>query len=504
LPRNYGAAVAADQNVAPFTGWAAPDLSILEEGRRPPPALPSAIFGNAWGELQRIATDKGAPVDYVALSWLVGVASLIGSKRRVVPYEGSTWEEPSILWLGLVGDPSHNKSPALDPLQTILRDLEEERCDEHEEALSGWRSDCERARQEKAAWQEQVKAAVKDGLQTPRLPDNAEEPKAPGRRRYIVQDATPESLGSILMDNPQGSLMVRDELAGWLESFDRYNTGGRAYWLEAFGGRPYTIDRKGSAEPLRLPYNGVNVIGGIQPAKLAECLLRAGDDGMAARLLFTWPNRREWSRPSSTANLRGFANASRRLDEIEWTYGEDGKRKAARVMLDPAAAEVFDRCCQFYRDQEQEAAGKLKSFIGKLSGLTLRLALASEFSSWAYGGGAEPKTISAATLEAVADFVTGYAVPMAERVYGDAALPPVERNAATLARHIRKSKLRTVNTRELMRHDRLPGMREAAEIDPAIEALVEAGWLRPDPHRKGSSTGRASRDYVTNPAIWRE
>lgn len=500
MPRNASAALAADA-IPSINPWGSPDLSILDEGRRKPPELPSAMFGNAWPELVKLAADKGAPVDYVALSFLTVAASLIGSKRRAVPYDGSTWEEPAILWLGLVGDPSHNKSPALDPLTSILRRLEDERADEHSEELMSWRADCERARAEKALWAEGVKAATKEGLNTPPLPENAVEPQEPSRRRYYVQDATPESMASILVGNPSGSLMLRDELAGWLSSFDRYNPGGRTYWLEAFGGRSYTVDRKGSPEPLRIPYNGVNVIGGIQPAKLADCLLHGSDDGLAARFLFTWPERPAFSRPCSTADVTGLGDALGRLDGLDWQLGPTGKREAFRVMLDADAADVFDRCRQLYRDQEQDSAGLLKSFIGKLGGLTLRLALVSQYARWAWGGGLEPRTITAETLEAVADFIADYALPMAERVYGDAALPVVERNAATLARHIRRNKVRSINARNLKRVDRLPGMREAADIDPAIEALVEAGWLRRDPHRDGGTAGRATSDYLVNPAV---
>lgn len=500
MPRNANAAFAADE-IPTINPWPNPDLSILDEGRRKPPELPPAMFGKAWPDLVKLAADKGAPVDYVALSFLSVAASLIGSKRRAVPYDGSSWEEPAILWLGLVGDPSHNKSPALDPLMGIIRKLEDERADEHSGTLMQWRADCERARAEKAAWAEAVKAATKEGLNTPPLLDAAVEPEEPCRRRYYVQDATPESMATILVGNPCGSLMLRDELAGWFSSFDRYNPGGRTYWIETFGGRSYTVDRKGSPEPLRIPYNGVNVIGGIQPAKLADCLLHGSDDGLAARFLFTWPERPAFSRPCSTADLDALETSLRRLDGLDWQISQSGKAEAFRVMLDADAADVFDRCRQLYRDQEQESGGLLKSFIGKLSGLTLRLALASQYCRWAWGGGLEPRTITAETLEAVADFVADYALPMAERVYGDAALPAVERNAATLARHIRRHKMRTINARNLKRVDRLPGMREAVDIDPAIEALVEAGWLRPDPHRKGVTAGRATSDFLVNPAV---
>lgn len=499
--RSLGAALAANNDVTMFTGWQKPDLTILDEGRRNPPELPTAMFGKAMPELEKLAADKGAPTDYLALAWLVACASVVGGKRRACPYEGTTWAEPSILWVGLVGDPSHNKSPALDPFAKLLRKIEADRLEDHQEALRDWRTESERAKAEDAKWRKEVESAAKDNMPTPLMPASAAEPAEPHRRRYVVGDATPESIGGILSGNPQGTLMMRDELAGWLSSFDRYNVGGREFWLEAYGGRPYVIDRKGSPEPLMVPYLGVSVVGGIQPAKLADCLLKGSDDGLSARILFAWPKRRPFARPLGVANVAGFEDALRRLEGMEWGYSQDGKRVAISLTLDPAAADVFDNCQQFYIDQGDETTGLLKSFIGKLPGLTLRLAMATELGRWAYGGGDEPRSITAETLEAVADFVSGYVLPMAERVYGDAALPPAERNAATLARYINKAKPRSINARELKRTIRLPGLRDAADIDPALDALVEAHWLRPDPKRHGGTVGRGTSDYLVNPAV---
>jgi putative DNA primase/helicase len=72
----------------------------------------------------------GAPIDYVAISFLSVAASLIG-RRKVKPYAIADWSEPCILWAGLVGDPSSNKSPALDRTTNALRDMEKEHALEH-------------------------------------------------------------------------------------------------------------------------------------------------------------------------------------------------------------------------------------------------------------------------------------------------------------------------------------------------------------------------------------
>ena len=121
--------------------------------------------------------------------------------------------------------------------------------------------------------------------------EGAADPDQPHRRRTLVIDATPEAVAFILSGNPQGTLHFRDELAGWLMSFDRYSPGGREFWLEAYGGRPYCVDRKGAAAPLTIPFNGVSVLGGIQPAKLASALLNSPDDGLVARFLWAWPDK---------------------------------------------------------------------------------------------------------------------------------------------------------------------------------------------------------------------
>jgi hypothetical protein len=65
----------------------------------------------------------------------------------------------------------------------------------------------------------------------------------------------------------------------------------------------------------------------------------------------------------------------------------------------------------------------------------LRLALNLEFLWWCGDAGMAPppKTISSRAFAAAALLVNDYLIPMAERVYGDAAATSAERNAATLA-----------------------------------------------------------------------
>jgi hypothetical protein len=70
---------------------------------------------------------------------------------------------------------------------------------------------------------------------------------------------------------------MRDELSGWIAGMNTYNDNGRAFWVEAYGGRPYRVERQ-RHEPIDIPRLAVAVYGSVQPDKLAE-LMRQPDDG---------------------------------------------------------------------------------------------------------------------------------------------------------------------------------------------------------------------------------
>src|SRR4029453_1691270 len=102
-----------------------------------------------------------------------------------------------------------------------------------------------------------------------------------------------ERMARLLLENPKGMLLYRDELAGWLGALDKYGGAGsdRAFYLEAFGGRRYAVDRVKDAEPIVVPALTLARMGGIQPDRLHSLLLTGDDDGLVARFLWTWPDR---------------------------------------------------------------------------------------------------------------------------------------------------------------------------------------------------------------------
>jgi hypothetical protein len=105
-------------------------------------------------------------------------------------------------------------------------------------------------------------------------------------------DTSTEALQRLLADNPRGLLHVRDELAGWLGSFDRYGGNGadRSFYLECWNGGAYVSDRiKFNGVPLRIKHTSLAILGGIVPDRLRAALADA-DDGLPARFIFVWPD----------------------------------------------------------------------------------------------------------------------------------------------------------------------------------------------------------------------
>ena len=486
----------------PSDGWGSPDMSVLALNRRPPPPFPAEMFGSLWPLLLDLADGTGAPVDYIAAGILASAASLIGGKRRIVPFATSTWAEPCVLWFGCVGDPSANKSPALGVFTGAIAALESGKAKDYAAIAQAYEAERTRAAAENDTWMQAVKAAVKEGKPTPAKPASANEPPRPPRPRLMVMDATPESVWDALEGNPQGLLNAHDEVAGWLGNFERYSGDARAFWLQSWTGAQWTVDRKGrAAGPLILPFTGVSVLGGIQPDKLASVMLSGDDDGMAARFAYFWPDKVPFRRPRQLADKGRLDRLLRRLAGLAWAADQHGGPVAMRLPLDAAGADMFERWKQ-ETSATDEAGTLYKGWEGKAGALVLRVALTIEHLLWADGDLPDPpRVVSVATLASVIDFVEDYAKPMALRVFGDAALRPVDRNAATLARYIRKNGLATINARVVRRGPpKLPGLGEVPALNEAIALLVDADWLRPAPSREGGSPGRQSSNFDVNPA----
>lgn len=480
----------------------APDMSIVNNGRRPAVVMPSDLFGPAWSVIEQVADNTSTAPDYAGIALLSVCASLIGGKRFAAPY-GSSWKVPAILWASALGDPSSRKSAPLNAIANPLWRLQEDANAEHAERKRDWEAEVERAKAERAAWKEEVKGQAGTEAATLKIPAGAIEPDEPAHRRFVIKDCTPEAAAFVLKDNPQGVLAHNDELAGWLQSFDRYNSGGRPFWLEAFEGQPFSVSRKGEGS-FDLSFLGISVLGSIQPDKLSE-LLEGANDGLVPRIIWAWPEKRTPRRPRTQVDTDALVRAYERLELLPWGSDQFGTKCAKVLPFSAAAADVFEDWDADNSAGEKDSGSLYESFCGKMSGAVVRLALVAELMAWAFGEGPEPEEISEQSVLAAIMWVEDYAKPMAERVFGDASVSQSDRNASLLARYILKHRLEKLNVRDLRRSPHksaLKPLQAKNALDDAIEALELAGWISADPSREGGSKGRASKDYTVKPAVF--
>jgi hypothetical protein len=492
---------AAKPNGADSDGWGEPDMGVLRLRRRPPPALPLEVFGDTWSRwLTDAAAAAACPVDYVVAPLLASVSTLIGHSRWAQAWPG--WSEPPHLWMVVVGDSGTGKSPGADCLlREILPEIERRMVGDFPERLHDWQAAVEFDKIKKKRWQDDLREAQENKRPLPPMPEPTASEIAPEKPRLRQHDVTIEQVAAILATAaPKGVMMVRDEIAGWLMGMDAYNPAGRPFWLEAYGGRPYRVERRSHGkEPIEIERLAVAVYGGTQPDRLSE--LTAGpDDGLFSRVLWMWPDPTPFRRSAATPNVDMAIDALDRLRELDLAPGNPRS-----PILTPLAADARRLMDEFGVEMEtrlNQTGGLPRSAFGKARGAALRLSLVLEW-LWCCAKTdmpLPPDSISEAAFAAAAALVEGYFMPMAERVFGDAGASDVERSAATLARWIFKEKPSEVHVRTLLREVRLPGLRSAEQIKKTAELLVEADWLRA-PAKTVFGQPRSRIAYPVNPKL---
>lgn len=491
----------AQMDETPFNPiWPEPAARFLRADLPPAPRLPLAeTLGPRTAQWVAEAADaKGAPADFVFAGLLAVVGATIGNARWVHIWKG--WAEPPIVWTACIGLPSAGKSPALDAVIQPLRKVERPLRAAADTEQAAWRERAEVAALADKAWKAVAAAAIKAGDTPPERPTDCDAGPAPHIPRLVVNDCTIERLGAIIASQPRGTLQCRDELAGWLEGMTRYSAGSdRPFWLEAYGGRGFTVERMSRA-PLTIDRLTIGVMGGIQPDRLKTLLFKSDDDGLLARFMPIWPEPVPLRRPGQWTDEALLDRTLERLLTLDMVADDHGGQKPMFVPFTEDARKLMDDFRVAVRRWEADAEGLLLSFVGKLPGLAARLSLVLACLDWAAEGDDMPSQVEADHFKRAAELVGNYALPMARRAYADAAVPPAERSARRLVATIREKGWERFTTRELMKLERA-GLTTAAELDPALSLLEDADCIRSVEQPAKPQGGRPSRRFIVNPAL---
>jgi hypothetical protein len=478
------------------------DVSVLRLNRRAPSPFPLAVLGPEWMSWVKFAAEAACcPIDYVAAPLLASASALIGHSRWAEAWPG--WAEPPHLWLAAVGDSGDGKSPgAVALFRHVIPELERRMVLDYPDRWREWRVRADIAEERQRNWKHEVARALRRRWAIPMKALEEDPDPEPQEPRLRLTDVTVTKVALILATAaPKGLLMVRDELAGFLVGMNQYDSAARQFWLEAWSGNAYRVDRMTRPKPIIVPRLAVSWFGGVQPPRLAQ-LLAEPDDGLLARFLWCWPDPIAFARSRTRPDIDFATRSLDRLRVLDLQHHDDGSMEPHLVPLQAAAQARIAAFANEMTRRRDLCAGLLRSAYGKTRGVALRLALVLEMLWWCGKDAMEapPSEISDAALEMAVLWVGDYAMRMAERTYGDAACSQAERNLSTLARWVVQEHPPELHVRTLQRRVRLPGLTTAETIHAACRGLVDYGWLLPGNRPHGNDHNRAA--YPVNRDLW--
>ncbi len=459
-----------------------------------------------------IAERMQCPPDYAAVAAMTALSSVAGRHFCIQPKEQDEgYIEFPHVWGMAIGRPSLMKSPAMQATMRPLRTMEREAFQQFDTSEQAKLVSEIEAKHKRRALESEATKAAKAGatFDYGALIDSASE--ALPCRRFIVNDASIEALGEVLKDNPTGTLLYQDELAGLLAMLDKDgNQALRAFLLQAWAGKePFTFDRimRGTR---RIEHCALSVLGSIQPGVIASHVRAAngnseGADGFLQRFsLMVYPDLpKDWKNVDRPLDRAAEDEAASVFQTVEDLTADQLAKMGASLGRDgvptfrfcPDAQARFNKWREGFelRLRNESMAPAFEGHLGKYRKLVPALALLIHVAEWQAGA------VSLSALEralAWADYLESHAA----RVYAAGTI--AEGDAArTLLRKLRDGSagLPEDFTARHVHRKGWSGITRPDDAESACELLVEHGWLIPTEQASTSKGGRPTFLYRLNP-----
>jgi hypothetical protein len=428
------------------------------------------------------ATALGCDPSMIALPVLSVCAAAIGTTRQVRLKR--TWTEPPVIWSAVIARSATLKTPAHDLAVRPLLKAQENQFRAFESASREYETDRLHYDTELSEWKRSKR--TRDRLASP-----PQAPSAPVCVRHLVSDCTLEALAPILSGNPRGLLVARDELSGWLGSFNEYKSKGSDVpnWLQLHRAGTIVVDRKSAAQKtIYVPRAAVSICGTIQPGTIRRALTTEFFEcGLAARLLIAEPpiKPKRWREAELPERVeRDYAATLLRLLSLSQEPGRDGELRPVDVELSPEAKRLWVTFYnEFADDQSNAGSDDLAAVFGKLEAYAARFALVL-----ALVAAPDSRAIDAESVRAGIGLAKWFASE-AERMYAIFAESDEGRERSTLIGWIRDHG-GTVAVRDLQAGNRQ--YRNSGDAEAALAGLAAAGIGRFDYVR---TDGRQRREF---------
>jgi len=453
------------------------------------------------------------PPDYVAVAAVAALGTLIGRRLGIRPQEKTDWLEIPNLWGMIIGRPGLMKSPAMEQALKPLHRLEIDARAKNEKARQEYETQFQAFKLKKEAKAALARKTLTDNPAAKVDLEFGDELKEPAAIRYVTNDSSYEALGELLIGNPPGILVERDEVISLLKFLDaEENAGARSFYLTGWSGQSgYTFDRIGRGHRA-IAAVCIGIVGNTQPAKISEFIRRTnadgtGGDGLMQRFgLMVWPDP-----PATWRNVDEYPDTDAK--EAAWKVfdraskidlNEALKIGATQSKYDPLPYLRFDagalkefnewRAKHEALKRSGELSPALEGHVAKYNKLVPVLALINHVADEYETGAVSQQSV----LRALA--FTKYLESHARRVYGAGILAEVAAAKAILRRIKGGDLVDGFSAREIRRKD-WSHLTESHHIAAGLDLLADHDYVAVEDRPIGQKGGRPTAVYLINPAV---
>jgi len=476
--------------------WEEP-LALPEINIKPPSLSDELIPPLLKTWILDIAERMQVPSEFVAAPAIVAFSSLVGRKVGIMPKREDDWLCIPNLWGALVARPGFFKSPAIAEAMKPLEIISKKALDQFNSEKNQNVSQTEVLKAKIEGLKDTIKkqARKRNHKEVSELQEeltdllHEKDQSEHQCKRYKTNDTTVEKLAILLQENPNGLMIIRDELSGWLRSLNKSGReGDREFYLEGWNGyNSFTVDRV-SRESVFISALCLSVFGGIQPGKLDSYVFSATkggkeDDGFLQRFQLlvypetspTWKNVDR--RPNEAAQRQALC-VFECAAEMEIPSREKSQDIPV-LRFSNEAQEVFDawrEALESHLRSGEISSPAYESHIAKFRSLLPSLALLFRLMRAAQETKQEHISVELEDLQLGIGWCS-FLEEHAKKIYRCALYPEI-RSAQALARKIHngdvvdKDKLRSIYRHHWSHLD------TPEKLDQAIALLEKHHWVR--------------------------
>lgn len=424
-----------DENLEKYEEILDQQLKEEQYGLRGVAKFPTEIFPKPIQEfIKTQARALPVPEDFVGVGVLAVISATIGN-TTVIDIKNSWKGEGCNLWLGIIGDPSVRKTPALKAPMSPLMKLEKHLHNEFLSLKQQFKQNNEQYKLELDTW----KADYKKGKAT--IEDMPEEPEKPDLQRIVVIKNTMEGLFKVLSKNPNGVIRFNDEIKALFTELNKYRNGDdRQTLLELFSRNRVTVDLKSTDEPEVIEEPFVTILGGTQPETIEPIIKDGAGDGLSARFLFVYPETKisEWTDDDVSENV--LEDYEKIIIDLYWSRPKE--QKTLNLSLD--AYELFKLVANKLRSEmnSSEFPYELLAPYGKLDGYLARFILLLHVVAYSCGETQHQTIVDQSTVEKAYKLLEYFKSHM-KKIYNRTGVNIQDKNCVKLVEHTRKKGIKT-------------------------------------------------------------